>query len=148
MRLGLPLLREAEAFHLEDNMKESNVSGGALRVLASFLVLAFDVARDKAADVVARIKPLVEPPDDLRVTSRLGAQYSGIIVLDRSEVIGGIVVQTGQALASPPLITPPPSTTFGSRPSYAEPRSSERLPSWAEDPRDNEDEEPPLWRRR
>jgi hypothetical protein len=128
-------------------MDGTNIPGSTLRVLASLLVVAFDVAREKAVDVIARVKPLVEPPDDLRVTSRVGALYSGIVVLDRSEVIAGIVVQTGQTLPSAALITPPP--TFGSRTSSsAEARTSQQLPSWADDPRTHYDDEESPWRRR
>jgi hypothetical protein len=93
-------------------METPDVPRSTLRVLASLLVLAFEVARDHAATAVERIRPLVEPPDDLRVSSRIGALYSGLVVLDRGDIIAGIVVQTGQGIPQPAgLITPSPTPT-------------------------------------
>ena len=125
--------------------QDPDVPQSTLRVLASLLVLAFDIAREKAADVIEKVIPLVEPPRDLQVSSRLGTLYSGVIVLDRGDVIAGIVVATGQTMPSvssavasamhrPPLVTPPARETH--------------LPSWADDPRElYDDREPPPWRR-
>ena len=130
-----------------------DVPRSTLRVLASLLVLAFDVARDRAAVVVERIKPLVEPPDDLRVTSRIGALYSGIVLLDRGEIIAGVIVQTGQGIPSPAsFVTPPParSSPFSGitdRYAHAHSRDDGRLPGWADDPRPDAEEDEP-WRRR
>lgn len=129
------------------DMETPDVPRSTLRVLASLLVLVFDVARDRAASAVERIKPLVEPPDDLRVSSRIGALYSGLVVLDRGEIIAGIVVQTGQGIPQPSaLITPPPSPArspfAGITDRYS--RGEGRLPGWADDPRVDEDEP---WRR-
>lgn len=134
---------------------DSNVPGSTVRVLAALLIVAFDVAREKASSIVARLKPLLEPPDDLRVVSRSGALYSGVLVLDRSDVVGGIIVQTGQSVPTAPAldlprttprvepIPPRPATSFATRPDSA------RLPSWADDPRgfEDDDDEVPSWRR-
>lgn len=136
-------------------MDSPNVPESTLRVLASLLVLLFDYAREHAATTVERLKPLVEPPDDLRVVSKVGALYSGMIVLDRGEVIAGVVVQTGQGIPSPAaLVTPPPRAPVYERPRspfsgitdhFA--RSDGRLPGWADDPRTDPEEDEP-WRRR
>jgi hypothetical protein len=132
---------------------DNNIAPSTLRVLASLIVLALDVAREKAADIVERLRPLVEPPEDLRVHSIVGTLYSGIIIVERGDVVAGIVVMTGQRTGAPSLVTPPP------RPAYDRPRSpfsgitddyarrDGRLPGWADDPRaDHEEDEP--WRRR
>ena len=133
-------------------MDTPDLPRSTLRVLASLLVLAFDVARDRAAVVVERIKPLVEPPDDLRVTSRIGALYSGVVLLDRGEIIAGVIVQTGQGIPSPAaFVTPPPTRSpfsgITDRYAHSQPRDESRLPGWADDPRPDIDEDPP-WRRR
>ena len=133
-------------------MDAPDVPRSTLRVLASLLVLVFDVARDRAATAVERIKPLVEPPADLRIVSRTGARYSGVVVLDRGDIIAGIVVQTGQGLPDPAgLVTPPPRPVYerprspfsGITEEYA--RSEGRLPGWADDPRIDDEDAP--WRR-
>lgn len=129
-------------------METPNVPKSTLRVLASLLVLLFDVARDRAATAVEHIKPLVEPPDDLRVSSRIGALYTGLIVLDRGEIIAGIVVQTAQGVPQPSaLITPPPTPTRSPYTGITDRYSGGdgRLRGWAEDPRDSMEDEP--WRR-
>jgi len=123
-------------------MDEASVPLSTLRVLGQLLVIAFEVAREKAVDVYARVKPLVEPPDDLRMTSRLGALYSGLIVLDRGEVIAGFVVQTGQTIPNPAVIGLS-SSPYPPRPLHTEQRS-EKLRGWAEDVRDDEESR---WRR-
>lgn len=130
-------------------METPDIPRSTLRVLASLLVLAFEVARDHAATAVERIRPLVEPPDDLRVSSRIGAIYSGLVILDRGDIIAGIVVQTGQGIPQTAgLITPSPAPTprspfTGITDRYASREG--RLPGWAEDPRDSIEDEP--WRR-
>lgn len=129
-------------------MDGPDIPASTMRVLASLLLLVFDLARDRAATAVIRMRPLVEPPDDLRVGSRVGALYSGVIVLDRGEVIVGLVVQTGQGVPQPgPIITPPPSTNRSPFSGITDRYTSEgRLRGWAEDPRDPVDEDSP-WRR-
>jgi hypothetical protein len=131
-------------------MDSPNVPQSTLRVLASLLVLLFDFAREHSAVAVERIKPLVEPPDDLRVTSRIGALYSGIVLLDRGEIIAGVIVQTGHGIPSPAaFVTPSPtrSPISGITDRYAQSRDESRLPGWADDPRPDLDEDAP-WRRR
>jgi hypothetical protein len=135
---------------------DHHVSGSTVRVLAALLIVAFDVAREKASSIAARLKPLLQPPDDLRVVSRSGALYSGVLVLDRSDIVGGVVVQTGQSVPlAPALDVPrvaprvdpipprPAASSFATRP------DTTRLPSWADDPRgfEDEEEEVPTWRR-
>ena len=127
-------------------MDAPDVPKSTLRVLASLLVLIFDIARNRAASAVERIKPLVEPPADLRVSSRLGALYSGVLLLDRGEIIAGVIVQTGQGIPQPSaLVTPPPARSpfAGITDRYS--RGEGRLPGWADDPRIDEEESP--WRR-
>lgn len=135
-------------------MESPNVPESTLRVLASLLVLLFDFAREHASVAIERIKPLVEPPDDLRVGSRSGALYSGLVVLDRGEIIAGIVVQTGQGIPSPALVTPAPTrSSFDGRSPFSgitdryASRGDGRLPGWADDPRPDIEEDEP-WRRR
>ena len=126
--------------------EENNVPTSTLRVLASLLVLGFDLAREKAADIVDRVRPLVEPPDDLRVHSTAGTLYSGLLIIERGEVVAGIVVMTGQRAVAPSLTTPAPRTAaYGGTTGYS--RGEGRLPGWADDPRDDVEEAPP-WRRR
>lgn len=129
-------------------MDGPDIPKSTLRVLASLLLLVFDLARDRATTAVIHLRPLVEPPDDLRVGSRIGALYSGVLVLDRGEVIVGLVVQTGQGIPQPgPIITPPPAPVRPPFTGITDRYSSEgRLRGWAEDPRDAVEEDSP-WRR-
>jgi hypothetical protein len=95
--------------------------------------------------LAAKIYDLVQPPDDLRVSSTQGYEYNGILVVDRNEIEGGAVARVGYdaSKASGPygtgsLVTPAPR--------YRESERSPYLKSWAEDPRQEEEEEP--WRYR
>ncbi len=93
----------------------------------------------------AKIYDLVQPPDDLRVSSTEGFEYNGILVVDHNSVEGGAVARVGYDAArasgsygSGSLVTPAPR--------YREPERSPYLRSWAEDPRQEEEEE--SWRYR
>lgn len=126
-----------------------------LRTLSLVLVAVFDIARDGLADVVQRLRPLVEPPDDMRVASTVGAIYTGVLVIERNSVIAGVVVEVGRigAPARPAIVTPPPASTptshYESRLSRFEQRDERegRLPGWADDPRDRFRDEDESWRR-
>lgn len=130
-----------------------------LRALGAVLVVIFEIARDGARRAVTRMRPLVTPPEGLRISGSFGTLYTGIVVIERSVVIAGIVIEVGRegattpqaaAPARPPLITPP--SRFEERSRFEEPSRldrSGRLPGWAEDSRDlYADDEEELWRRR
>ncbi len=112
-------------------------------------------------DAVDRLRPFVEPPEDLHITSSRGVIYSGIVIIEHNDVIAGVVIEVGRstpttsptpAAARAPIITPPrfePRSSFQDRPLI---ERSGRLPGWAEDSREvysenDDDEEEPLWRR-
>lgn len=76
-------------------MHDNTLPTSTLRTMGVVLVLLCDLALRKGREVVDKVKPLIEPPDELRVTSRSGTLYTGILVLDRSEVKAGVVVATG-----------------------------------------------------
>lgn len=94
-----------------------HLSTTTLRDLAVVVVLVADVAWEGAKDALARLRPYVEPPADLEVRSSEGALYTGILLVDRNDVLAGIVIRTGHE--------PPPST--GSR--YTPPLTSSRFDS-------------------
>lgn len=119
-----------------------------IRELAIILVATFDLALERGRRIAARIRPLVEPPDDLRITTRNGALYSGVLLLERGEITAGFVIQTGQSTPSAPF-SPPSAFISPTRhtPTDALARRDEgRLPHWAEDRSLYDDGEPP-WRR-
>jgi hypothetical protein len=76
-------------------MHDNTLPPSTLRTMGVVFVLIFDLALRKGREVVDKVKPLVEPPDELRISSRTGTLYTGILVLDRNEVQAGIVVATG-----------------------------------------------------
>ena len=129
---------------------DSHLPRETLRTIGFLLVVVFDFALEKGREVVDKIGPLVEPPDDLRVTSRNGSLYSGVIVLDRGEILAGVVVATGYD----PLrgtAARPASTSF-SMPNHGSPSiprsQSGSLPNWAHDGTEYDDEDPRSpWRR-
>ena len=97
-------------------------------------------------EIASKLYELVQPPDDLRVSSTQGYEYNGILVVDHNEIEGGAVARVGYdaSRASGPygtgsLVTPVPR--------YQEPDRSPLLRSWAEDPR-SEGEEDESWRYR
>jgi hypothetical protein len=119
-----------------------------VRELAIILVATFDLAIERGRRFAARIRPLVEPPEDLRITTHNGALYSGVLLLERGDVIAGLVIQTGQTTPSAPF-APPSVFSSPSRhtPTDALARRDEgRLPHWSEDRSLYDDGEPP-WRR-
>ncbi|MBZ0121485.1 MAG: hypothetical protein K8H88_31100 [Sandaracinaceae bacterium] len=129
-----------------------------LRALSAILVVIFEIARDGTRRVVDRIRPIVSPPDGLRLTGG-GVLYTGVVVIEGGRVIAGIVIEVGRerdcVAPSPtsrsPLITPPSRFDDPARfHDPSRPDRSGRLPGWAEDSRDpyEDDEEEPLWRRR
>lgn len=114
--------------------------------LIALLVLTAERAWGITRRAALRIKPLVTPPRALRVDAG-GPLYSGVLVIDRNDVIFGVVVQTGydptssspaSAFARPAQAPTSPSTAldrlrqqqlhahelFGDR--------QGKLPSWAE----------------
>ncbi len=67
-----------------------------LRALSAVLIVIFETARDGTRRAIERMRPLVTPPDGLRVTGRLGALYTGVVIIERSAVIAGIVIEIGR----------------------------------------------------
>lgn len=114
-------------------MIEATLPGHTLRTLGALMIVIFDVALAKASRAVELVKPLVLPPRDLEVSTRSGALYSGVLLLDRGEVLGGLVVQTGQGLPGPALLAPPAPAS-----------SQARLAHWSQDSTDYGDGS---WRR-
>lgn len=86
-----------------------------------------------------KIYDMVQPPDDLRVNSTQGYEYTGVVVLDHNSVEGGAVARVGYdaSRAGGSLVTPAPR--------YREPDRNPLLRSWAEDPRQEDEEE--SWQR-
>lgn len=131
--------------HMQDELPTET-----LRALSAVLIAIFDIARDGLNEVVERLRPLVEPPEDMRVTGTSGVIYTGIVIIERGFVVAGIVIEVGRSASSPPaaprgpVITPPPS--FDQRGRFDEREG--RLPGWAEDPRDDLYGEDGRWRRR
>lgn len=117
----------------------------AAKSLAALAIVCIEKAWGLSRTVFRRVRPLVAPPDSLRVIAD-GALYSGVLVIDRNEVILGVVVQTGYdptsgpagALARNAAPTSSPSTALDrlrqqqmdTRELFGDPRG--RLPSWAE----------------
>ena len=105
--------------------------------------------RDKWEDALARLRPYIEPPPDLRVHSVEGGIYTGILLVDKNEILAGVVIRTGhQAPPAPPRYERPSSLDSSSWRSSSplarrfeedeedEEDENEKLPSWADDSRD------------
>ena len=142
-----------------------HLSTTTLRDLAVVVVLVADVAWEGAKDALARLRPYVEPPADLQVRSSEGALYTGILLVDRNDVLAGIVIRTGNepppstgSRYTPPLTSSsrfdtPPSRSAGWRSDTLASRFADadgddedndnegRLPGWSEDTRRDQ------WRR-
>ena len=117
----------------------------AARSLAALAVICFEKAWGLSRTAFRRVRPLVAPPSSLRVTAA-GALYSGVLIIDRNDVIAGIVVQTGYDPTSTPPSTAVRVSASSSSSSTALDRMREqqmdprelfgdprtRLPSWAE----------------
>ncbi|MGE0790086.1 MAG: hypothetical protein AB7S26_30715 [Sandaracinaceae bacterium] len=125
--------------------------------LAALLVFAFEKAWHLSRRAARRIEPLVTPPPELRVTAR-GTLYSGVIILDRNEVIFGVVVATGydpSGGAAPPFTSPSLSSTTSTALERLRREQAEannlfgdrrgRLPGWAET--GDDDDGGGTWRR-
>jgi hypothetical protein len=128
---------------------DSHLPRETLRTIAVLLVVAFDFALQKGREAVERIGPLVTPPDDLRIVSSNGSLYSGVIFLDRGEVLAGVVVATGyDPLRSAAARTA--SSAF-SMPHHDSPSihraASGTLPNWADDSTDYGEDPRSPWRR-
>jgi len=91
----------------------------------------------------------------MRITTRSGVIYTGVLLIERGEIIAGIVFEVGRVSAPmsgaprAPVVTPPPRYEAPGRFESSD-RFDERggrLPGWGEDPRDLFDEEE-RWRRR
>lgn len=123
-----------------------------LRTLTTVLVAIFDIAREGVSEVVERLRPLVDPPDNLRIVSPIGAHYTGLLIVERNAVVAGIVIEVGRVTPAPaasrePIITPPSHYDDRGRFEQRDEREG-RLPGWADDPRDLFPDEDPPWRRR
>ncbi len=123
-----------------------------LRDLGVLLVVTAELAWQGTKKLAARLEPLVTPPEDIEVRSRIGSTYSGVLLIERNRVLAGIVIRTGHhpprdddeepslftTRRRRPFVTPPPVEDDP----YRDHQS--RLPGWAEDPRDRGEEEE-LW---
>jgi hypothetical protein len=128
-------------------MHDNTLPPSTLRTMGVVFVLIFDLALRKGREVVEKVKPLVEPPDELRISSRTGTLYTGILVLDRNEVQAGIVVATGfDPLGAASVRAPAPS--IGRVPDPGPRRDAgSGLGHWAEDRSLYDDDGGPPWRR-
>lgn len=126
---------------------EQELPTATLRAMGALLIAVYDIAREGVHEVVERLRPLVEPPDELRVTSPIGAFYTGVIVIERNVVVTGIVIEVGRTAAREPLVTPPPRYDDRGRFERREDPGA-RLPGWGEDPRELFPDEEVPWRRR
>jgi hypothetical protein len=129
-------------------MHDNTLPASTLRTMGVVLVLVFDLALRKGREVVDKVKPYIEPPDELRVTSRSGTLYTGILVLDRSEVKAGVVVATGfdplgSTVARTASAAMPRSIDIGAR------REPGGLRPWSDERSlyDEDDDGGPSWRR-
>lgn len=124
-----------------------NLSTSTIRDLALVAVLIADVAWDGAKDAFARLRPYIEPPPDLRVHSTAGGIYTGILLVDKNEILAGVVIRTGHAQRSTPTHERPSGLDTSSWRSPLvdrfEDEGDAKLPGWGEDPRDRSDR----WRR-
>ncbi|MDH5491432.1 MAG: hypothetical protein OEY14_05715 [Myxococcales bacterium] len=120
-----------------------------LRTVGLLLVVAFEAASDGLRNAVERIQPYLRPPADLRVHSTLGHSYTGIVVIDDNDVLGGIVARTSRSAeaARPTAHSPslprhrPARSLFGDDDSVSDfddldDDDEGKLPGWAADPRD------------
>lgn len=122
-----------------------------IRAMGAVLVAIFYIALDGTRDVLEQLQPLVEPPEDLRVTGSMGVVYNGVVVIERNAVIAGIVIEVGRTTTSSParepLITPPSRYDDRGRFERRDEREG-RLPGWGEDPRSTDMfDEDGRWRR-
>jgi hypothetical protein len=129
---------------MHDDVPQSTV-----RAMGAVLIAIFDIALDGTRAVVERLRPLVEPPEDMRVTGTSGVLYTGLVIIERGDVIAGIVIEVGRVSSAPPVARPPlvtPPAHFDP-PGRFEERDG-RLPGWADDPREDLFGEDGRWRRR
>lgn len=131
-----------------------NLPTKTIRDLALVVVLIADAAWDGVKEALERLRPYIDPSPDMSVRSSVGALYTGVILIDKNEVIAGIVIRVGQQAAPatpPPRYERPPSLSsspWRSSSPLADRLGDEedddgKLPSWADDARDRS--EP--WRR-
>jgi hypothetical protein len=130
-------------------MNDNTLPTSTLRTMGVVIVLLFDLALRKGREVVEKVKPLVEPPDEIRISSRSGTLYTGVLVLDRNEVQAGIVVATGfDPLGASQARAPTPTIGRAADPT---PRrdTGAGLRHWSEDRSiyDEDDEGGLSWRR-
>jgi hypothetical protein len=138
--------------------EENELPKATLRDMGVLVIAVFDIARDAAGRVVERLRPFLRPPDDLRVHSGVGAVYSGVLIVERNVIVAAFAVEVGR-VSREPMVTPPPHRDERRFEHYERPRSpfsgitdhfgrnDGRLPGWADDPRDQRDEDEP-WRHR
>jgi hypothetical protein len=115
-----------------------------LRDLGVVLVVLADLAVDRTKRALRRIEPHLIPPPDLEVRSTAGARYTGILIVDQNEVLGGIVIRSGvtvERASNVPLAGRTRSSSWSSTSLARRPDDDEdedcRLPGWAEDGRDS-----------
>ncbi len=128
---------------------DSHLPRETLRSIGVLLVVLFDFALQTGRKAVENLAPLVEPPDDLRIVSSTGSLYSGVIFLDRGDILAGVVVATGY---DPLRSAARTASSAFSMPSQGSPSvhrgQSGTLPNWAHDGTEYDDEDPRSpWRR-
>jgi hypothetical protein len=114
-----------------------------LRDLGAILAVLADIAVVHARRVARRIEPHITPPPDLEVRSTAGARYTGILIVDQNEILGGIVIRSVvvvERASNVPLAGRTRSSSWSSTSLARGPDDDEdddcRLPGWADDTRD------------
>jgi hypothetical protein len=127
-------------------MNHDELSTETVRATGAVLVAIFRTAVARARRVLGHLRPLLEPPEDLRVTGSMGVVYSGVVVIERNVIVAGVVIEVGRVGhgGAPPRAHIPPPSRYEEPGRFEDPR--ERLPGWADDPRDPFDEDG-RWRR-
>ena len=92
-----------------------DLPSSTLRDLALVGTLMASTALDHAKAWLGTLLPHMAPPDDLTLTSTRGSSYSGVVLIERSEIIAGLVIRVEH-------------DTIGR--SSALPRSSSALAPW------------------
>ncbi len=118
-----------------------------LRSTGELLVVILEAAWAAARQVAKQVRPLVEPPCGLRIVGSDGMQYSGLLVVDRGTIVGGIVVQTGFEPATAQLDLHQQHGAPLDEHLARRRHDPMRLAGWADDPRSLHDEDGGPWRR-
>lgn len=121
-----------------------------LRDLAAVAIVVTELAWSGTKRAFSWLKPLVEPPSDLRVTSIRGDEYTGFVVIESNVVRAGVVVRVTKGSAfggssepasgggsAPPSWRRDPHLSSAPRSPYGD-EDDCRLPGWADDSREED----------